>query len=894
MNLRTRAILLALSVSVLTAFAQDVKVEKYTLPNGMRVILHEDHSLPVASVNIWFYVGAKDEPDRRSGFAHLFEHLMFMGTERVPRGQFDTIMEGGGGSNNASTSSDRTNYFESGPANLLPTLLYLEADRLEDLGRTMTKEKVDIQRDVVKNERRQTTENVPYGKAEEAIGRLMYPKGHPYSTSVIGSMADLDNASVKDVQDFFATYYVPNNASLVVAGDFKPADIKPTIEKLFGTLPRQNDVPRKFPVSIPPIGIKRVTFVDSVPAAKSKMVWHSPAWYQAGDAEMDLVGQLLSNGITSKLYQRLVTEKKLASEVSASQDSQLLGSLFTVEATLAKGSSQGALEAEMDKVLEEFLRQAPKPQELKRITAQLEFGSLTELQSIMRKADKLNEYEFIYGEPNSFKRDLDRFRTATPSGILKVAQKTLDMGNRLILRVVLEMAKVEPNPRTERPTIGTPPAFAPEMPKEFALSNGMKVFYFSRPELPVMSLIASFPAGAATDPNGKFGRAALTAVMLSQGAGTRSASDFSDAMDRLGANFSASASVMTTQASLDVISANFVPALELYADALIRPRFDTKEWERVQRLTIEEFAQERNRADSVARKVSMREFFGVAHPYGRPTSGDESSVAALKLEDFRAASQTILRPETSAIFVAGSLDQKTVQAQLEKALGGWKSNAVPPTAADFSEPAHDKLRVVIVDRPKAVQTVVSFIMPSPAYISPNRTDLEGISNVLGGGFTSRLNQNLREDKGYTYGAGSSFTFTPHVGYFSARAAVRADVTGASLREFLKEFAKIRTGDISEPDVVKASATMRTAAIEGIESLRGLISTAASLYAKGRPFSAFSEDLTQVSQLKATRLNSMVNTAIPLERGLLVLVGDKGLILEQLKGLDLPTPEIVQP
>src|SRR5580698_465746 len=213
--------LLALSAAVVNA--QDVKVDKYVLPNGMTVILHEDHTLPVATVNIWYHVGSKDEPEHRSGFAHLFEHLMFMGTERVPTGQYDKIMEGGGGSNNASTAEDRTNFYDVGPANLLPTLLWLEADRLVDLGRTMTQKKLDLQRDVVKNERRQNTENTPYGKAYEAINGLMYPSGHPYHTSVIGSMQDLDNATVKDVQDFFATYYVPNNASMVVAGDFNPA-----------------------------------------------------------------------------------------------------------------------------------------------------------------------------------------------------------------------------------------------------------------------------------------------------------------------------------------------------------------------------------------------------------------------------------------------------------------------------------------------------------------------------------------------------------------------------------------------------------------------------------------------------------------------------------------------
>ena len=322
----------------IAAPAQELKIEKYTLPNGMTVILHEDHSAPIACVNIWFRVGSKDEADRRSGFAHLFEHLMFMGTERVPTGQFDKIMEGGGGQNNASTAEDRTNYFESGPASLLPTLLWLEADRLEDLGRTMTQKKLDLQREVVRNERRQNTENTPYGRAFEALNGLMYPAGHPYHTSVIGSHEDLEAASVKDVQDFFSTYYVPNNASMVIAGDFDPKEIKALIGKLFGTLPRRNDVPRKSVPAASFNGVRRMTMVDKVQASRTIMCWPSPAAYQPGDNELTLAGSILTNGVSSRLYKRLVVDEKLATDVSANQNSLLLGSTFLIYAVGSPGT----------------------------------------------------------------------------------------------------------------------------------------------------------------------------------------------------------------------------------------------------------------------------------------------------------------------------------------------------------------------------------------------------------------------------------------------------------------------------------------------------------------------------------------------------------------------------
>ncbi len=876
--------------------AQSVKVDKYHLDNGMTVILHEDHSLPVATVNIWYRVGSKDEPERRSGFAHLFEHLMFMGTDRVPTGQYDKIMEGGGGANNASTAEDRTNYYDVGPATLLPTLLWLEADRLEDLGRTMTQKKLDLQRDVVKNERRQTTENTPYGKAYEALNGILYPTGHPYHTSVIGSMEDLDNAAVADVQAFFARFYVPNNASLVVAGDFNPGEIKPLIAKLFGTLPRKNDVTRK---SVPPVnfsGVHRVTMVDQVQASKSILVWHSPASYQPGDAEMNLAASILAGGLNSRLYQRLVVKDKLATDVSANQNDMLLGSYFSVEATLAAGASQDVLEKTIDEELQKFAKTGPTQEELKRQSASLEYQTLSGLQSVEAKADKLNEYEFYFGEPDSFKRVLDMYRQATPNGIRDASRKTFDPSARLILRVVPESAKATGNPRSDRPALAAPVAFQPQLPTEFKLSNGMKVSYWNRPELPLMTVAAQFAGGADQDAAAKSGQAEMTADMLSQGgAGSLDAKGFSKALELLGAQFSASAGHIVSSAEISSTTTNFDKSLALFADALGKPKFDPKDWERVQRLTAVNLEQEDDNPSSVATKVAFREFWGVDHPYGRPVSGTPDSVRHLTVDDLKADWSRIFRPDRGTLFVAGSLPVATVTASLERALGNWHASGAASTEeAKYAPPANQKLRLVVVDKPGAVQTVVRFIFPAVAASDPNKMKLYALSLILGGSFTSRLNQNLREDKGYTYGAGSRFTLLPSLGYFSAAADVRADVTGASIKEFLSEFAKIRKGDITDAEASKAAGSLRTETIQSLSGLQGIITKAMSLSSLGLPFSVISSELGQLEALKASDLNSLVDRSIPLEKALLVLVGDKAQILKQLEGLGLPTAEVVKP
>ena len=878
------------------AAAQDVKVEKYVLSNGMKVILHEDHSLPVATVNIWYYVGSKDEADRRSGFAHLFEHLMFMGTDRVPTGQYDKIMEGGGGSNNASTANDRTNYYDVGPSNLLPTLLWLEADRLEDLGRTMTQKKLDLQRDVVKNERRQNTENTPYGKAYEAINGLMYPVGHPYHTSVIGSMEDLDNATVKDVQGFFATYYVPNNASMVVAGDFKSAEIKPLIAKLFGTLPRQNDVARKTFNSPIFHGIKRLTMVDQVQASKSIMVWHSPASYQPGDAEMNLAGSILSGGLTSRLYQRLVVKDKLATDVSAGQNSMMLGGYFVVDATLAQGASQSKLEDAIDNELTQFVKGGPTNEELKRQSASLEYQTLAGLQSVEAKADKLNEYEFYFGEPNSFKKVMDMYRTTSPSKIREAARKTLSLNDRLIIRVVPQAEKQDSNPRNEKPVLTAPGDFQAQNPTEFTLANGMKVFYWHKDELPLMSVGVHFKGGADINATEKSGQAAMTADMLSEGgAGALDAQQFSKALDTLGAQFSAQAGHQSSYAKLSVTTANFDKALNLFADALERPKFDEKEWARVQKLTAISLEQENDNASAVAARVATKEFWGTEHPYGKALSGSPETIRSITVGDLKSDYSRIFDPTKGTLFVAGSLSQAEVQALLNKTLGSWKSatNATSTTPV-YGSPANKQLRVVIVDKPNAVQTVIRFVLPATNSSDPNRLKLSALSLILGGSFTSRLNQNLREDKGYTYGAGSRFNLEPSVGTLVANADVRSDVTGASIKEFMKEFAKIRTGDITEAEADKASSQLRTETIQSLTGIDGLISRAMGLYSLGMPFSTIATDLSSLGMLKAKDIIALAKDAIPFEKGLLVLVGDKAAILKQLDGLGLPTPTEIKP
>lgn len=884
-----KGILISLVLTTVSAVGQTVSVEKYTLPNGMTVILHEDHSLPVAAVNLWYRVGSKDEQPGRSGFAHLFEHLMFMGTARVPGNAFDVLMESGGGWNNASTSEDRTNYYSFGPSSLLPTLLWLDADRLEALGENMTLEKLDKQREVVRNERRQTSENTPYGRAELRIPEMMFPAGHPYHHTVIGSHEDLQAATVNDVKNFFATYYVPCNASLVVAGDFDPATIKPLIAQLFGTLPRGSEPVHMSAAPVKLDRVKRTTMSDDVEFPRVWMVYHSPKHYADGDAEMDLLARVLSNGITSRLYQRLMYgDNKLAVDVSAYQQSMLLGSIFHVIVDAPPEADLAAVEKAVDDVLAELREKGPSKEELEREKASLEHEMLDGMQPVLERADMLNQYEFAFGEPDGFKRDLDRYRNATAEGVRNWARQVLTPDARLILHVLPELPAPPSDPRATAPKTASSDKVTLPEPAAFTLSNGLKVQHWERKALPLTCVSLVFNGGASLDTFETCGLASVTADMLSAGAGSRGALEFEEALKAIGADFSASVDREWSSVDLQILTRNLDPALGLMADAVMRPAFDAKEWKRVKRDAVNDLKSERDDPASVAGAVGLRVFFGDAHPYGRPVDGTPEAVQKLELDQVKAFHARAYSPRRAVLLTAGDLSPEQMKAKLEPVFGSWTG---PEAGEESTWPGAPEgvMRVVLVHRPGAVQTVVRFFAPGPAYDAPQRIALEAFGTILGGSFTSRLNQNLREDKGYTYGARCAYVFGRRAGFFQAGASVHAEVTGASLKEFFAEFDRIRGGDISEDEAAKAKAQVRTDVLEGIESLSGLLTFAGELAHLDRPFSSLAEDLTALNTVPASRLNELARPAVALEKCVLVLVGDRDVILGQIADLKLPAP-----
>ena len=886
-------VLLAGFLSSLPAPAQSFAVEKYKLPNGMTVILYPDHTLPVATINTWYRVGSKDEPAHRSGFAHLFEHLMFMGTERVPNGEFDRIMEASGGSSNATTVADGTHYYSSGPASLLPTLLWLDADRLEDLPRAMDQKKVDLQRDVVLNEMRQSYENQPYGRADLAIQQLLYPPSHPYHFPTIGTAEDLKAVVATDVKDFFATFYVPNNASLVVAGDFDPAVVKPLVASLFGTLPRGGEPPRKTFSPVRLDGVKRGAMYDKVQLPLVSFAYHTPPAMTQGDAECDLIASVLADGKSSRLNKRLVIDDKIASSVSASNNSQALGSYLRIDVQARADADLGRVEKTVDEEIARFLKDGPNPGELAQRKETTELSKLAALQRLETRADLLNFYEDAWGDPNGFKRDLDRYRSATPASVLATAKQVLTPDARVVFRVLPEQGKRAPSARDTRPKDGPPVAFRPTSPERFKLANGIPVELWKTPDLPLTRVAAVFrPEGALDGSAERAGLASFMAGMLDEGAGARDALAFGEAVAALGGSFSTGASRRAVHVGLTILSRNFDKGLPLLADAILRPRFEVRDFDRVKRLTLDEIAQSEDDAPAVADRVAARALFGESHPYAWPEDGTAASVDAITLEGVKSAHAALVRPETATLLVASSLPAADVKAALESAFGAWKASSPAPKLAAVPAayaPAGKGLRVYLVDRTDAPQTSVRFLAPAPRFSDASRVPLRLLGTVLGGSFTSRLNLNLREKHGYTYGAGARFSAGPVLGTFTAGAEVTAKETGPAVKEFLAEFARISTGDVSDAETEKARGLVKNDAVGAFSGLSGIVGTATAYVEVGAPFETLAEDLAAMAKTPAAALNALAKTAIPLDRAVLVLVGDKATILPELKEAGLPAP-----
>ncbi len=883
------------------AVAQDLPelpFEKYTLDNGLQVILHEDHTIPMAAVNVWYHVGSKNEKPGRTGFAHLFEHMMFQGSENHDKDYFLPLQKIGA-QVNGSTNKDRTNYWENVPSDQLKMALFLEADRMGFLLPAMTQEKLDNQRDVVKNEKRQG-ENRPYAKARQILLEMMFPEGNPYRWTVIGSMDDLSAASKEDVSEFFKLYYAPNNASLCVAGDFDPAEVKAWIEEYFGTIPPGRPVERLTGWYPKLDSERRALAEDAVELPRLYMQWHSPGWYHPGDAEFDLLSTILGSGKTSRLYQTLVYDLQIAQDVRVSQASRELSGVFGITATAAPGHDLAELERVIDHELTQLLKKGVTKKEVDLARTRYEAGFVRGLQRVGGfggKADRLNRYNVFTGDPGYLSQDLGRFRVATAKSVNEWMRRFIDLEHRAVLHVVPQgsLAKADiAVDRGELPGSTGEMDFIPPAIQTATLENGLTLYLVEKHELPLVEVRLNIMRGWASDPVDKPGTAALTADLLDEGAGGLDALKISETSEAMGARLRTGSFFDGTFVSLNVLKSQLKPGLDLMSKVALEPTFPEADFERVRQNYLGRQQQESRQPRQQAIKEFQKRVFGENHPYSQPFSGSgtKESLAALTRDDLAAFHQANFHPGDAAIVVVGDLNMEQALASVSAAFGDWAPGTsavtVVPPAAPYSGP-----RVVVIDKPGAEQSYVLGGYGGISRKDPAYQAFEVANTAFGGQFASRINLNLREDKGYTYGVRSRMVSFRDGGAFMITAPVETPATRPSVEELIGEMADIRgLRPLSDAELVDSKNRLIMGFPQEFQTFGGVAGSLGDLLLNDLPLDDWQTFGERVKGMGAADVAAVIESTIDPDRMIWVIVGDWAVIEEDLKALDLGEIEVI--
>ena len=901
----------------------DIPYTQFTLPNGLTVIVHEDHKAPIVAVNLWYHVGSKDEPAGRSGFAHLYEHLMFQSSENH-KGEFFTPFEQAGATDqNGTTNNDRTNFFENVPTTALDMALWMESDRMGHLLGGIDQAALDEQRGVVQNEKRQG-ENQPYGQLEEVQAHTLYPLGHPYHHTVIGSMNDLNAASLDDVKTWFRTWYGPNNAVLVLAGDIDAKTAKEKVAKYFGDIPAGPSMAQP-KVDVAPLAqAGRTVLEDKVPQPLVTRVWNVA---QAGTREadeLDLFAQVLGGAANSRLDKRLVHDDKLADSVSAYNSSSQLSSNFAMTVMVKQGVDPAKVEAIIDEELQRLLKDGPTADELAQARTMYRARFIRGIERIGGfggKADILAGCEIFEGNPGCYRDTLATVANATPAQVRDIGRKWLGHpshtfvvmpGKRTALAedpsvkaAAMVLPPVDPKYTTEPsdvdrskgvPAVTSFPTLKFPALQRATLANGSTLILAERHEIPVVQMSYEFKGGYASDPHGKLGTASFAMGMLDEGAGDMDSLAFKGKAESLGAQVGAGASLDGANAYLSALKENLGTSLQLFSTMLRQPRFEQKDIDRVKAQRIAGIAQEKAQPQTAALRVLPPLLFGADHPYGVPFtgSGTEAQVAALTRDDLVAYQRAWLRPEQATLIVVGDTTLKDIVPLLNRTLGDWKGEGDAETAQAVPAVARPaKPRVFLIDQPGAVQANIFAGERVPSAKDPGAVKFGIASDGLGGLFSARLNMNLREDKHWAYGA---YSFVP--GALGQRpwlafAPVQIDKTAESLKEMQREINDYADGakPASAEEVQKAVDDDIRGQPGAYETANAVMGTIGGIVRYDRPDDWVTRRNAEVEALTPEQVNAAART---LDANTLtwVVVGDLSKIEAGIRALDIGPVQVI--
>jgi zinc protease len=890
--------------------------EKYTLPNGLDVILRKDTRVPMVAVNVWYHVGPSNETPGLTGFAHLFEHMMFQGSGHVADDAQFKLLEAAGASNiNGTTDFDRTNYMEDLPSNQLELALWLESDRMGFLLDKLDQTNLSNQQDVVRNERRQSVENAPYGLGEEELYHQLFPKSHPYYASVIGSHEDIQNAKLDDVRNFFKRYYVPNNASLAIVGDIDIPKTKAMVEKYFGTLPKGEPVPPITATTPEITSERRAVTTDKVELPRVFMAWITPPIFKPGDAEAVLTARILGGGKASRLYKSLVYDKKIAQSVNAQQQTLSLGSVFEITATAKPGHTADEVEQAVWAEVERLGQTGPTEAEL----AAAKTGTYSDIVESLENlggvgggsgncsgvADRLNYYNHHLKDPGYLNKDLERYAAVTAEGVKQIAATALAKNKRAVVQVNPGEKVVPPAPPTPAAVekvnlpMATAEAWRLKQPKPaavstaalpnaktFKLENGLTVYVVEQHALPVVAGQLVVRSGSASDPVGKPGLAGFTASMLDEGTAKLDALQIAEQLESLGGSLGSSSGTDGSFVSWRSIKTTAPQVISLASQVVLEPSFPATDVERVRNDRLTSILQQKDSPFQTAFRVLYSTMYGDKHPYGHVALGDDDAIKAMTRDELVNFWRTSYAPQNAALVLAGDLTIAEAKDLAEKAFGKWRGTGaeLPAPGVGTSIPE----RVVIVDKSGAPQTAVCVAQIGMARNDPNYEKMNVMNQVLGGLFASRVNMNLREKHGYTYGAFSFQQDNRGAGPFVVGAAVRTDVTGPAIEEMLKEVHGMQDAPVTADELSLAKESVSRSLPALFETSNSTVGTIGNLYLFELPPDYYAGLPSRIANLSADEVQGVAKDFLKPDQMKVIAIGDRAVIEPQIQKLNLGT------
>ncbi|MBV7316907.1 pitrilysin family protein [Shewanella sp. NIFS-20-20] len=898
-----------------------IAYKKYQLANGLTVLLHQDKSDPLVHVDVTYHVGSGREVPGRSGFAHLFEHMMFQGSQNVADEQHLKVVTEAGGTLNGTTNTDRTNYFETVPSNQLEKMLWLESDRMGFFLPALTEEKFEVQRETVKNERGQRVDNQPYGRMYERFDEVFYPPGHPYSWPVIGWTEDLNRATVDDVRSFFKRWYGPNNATLTIGGDFDEATTLALVNKYFGEIPRGPEVEdmAKEPVTLD--GSRYISMEDKVHLPLLRIGFPTVYAQHQDEAALDLLAQILGGGKTSLFYKNLVKDGYAVQAGVGHPCAELSCQLFMYAvANPAKGGKLADVEQRMLESINEFEQRGVTDEDLQKAKVQFESDTIFGLQSVRGKVSTLAYNQTFFDTPDLIASDLARYNQVTKADVMRVFEQYVKNKPMVVMSIVPEgrtdliaaadnfvapqvaiATEAVSSPvthsqvtssfdRSKMPMSGAAPLLQAPTLWQGELANGIEVMGSISQETPTTEVIIYLNGGHRLVGADKAGLANLTAAVLNESTSQRSTEALTQALDLLGASVSFSAGTDQSVIRISSLTEKLPQVMAVVEEKLYQPGFVPADFERAKQQILQGLKQQESDPNTLAVNAFNQLMYGKDNPLGVNTSGTIASVSALTLDDVKAFYAQQYRAGNAAIVAVSNLTEKTLLAELS-GLSKWKGDKVAvPALADL--PALDAGTIYLVDKPGAAQSVIRMGKRALPYDATGEYFQSYLMNYpLGGAFNSRINLNLREDKGYTYGARSYFSGAEDTGVFIASAAVRADVTGAALTEFINEISAYQQSGITEDEL----AFMRNSIAQG-EALDYETPYQKAGFVRQIQKYDLDHDYTSqqgqlINQITKAELDRLAKSELKLEDMVIVVVGDKASVTAQLQELGYPIKQL---